>query len=676
MNKRKFKLSLLITGVVNIVQVVALIVIFWFVRGKHIDTSKLSAIDNMQKIVMERGTIVDLYVKDVEAWMTSYSRSGEIIDLLKNPTDSSIQQKAQAYTERYSSDKDYLEGIYASEWDTHVLAHTSSKVVGITTRKDPAPLQALHDELLKDKGVYNAGIINSPATGQQIISMYRGVFDTSGEPIGLVGAGIFTQELRDILASLHIDTLVDVSYSLINVNTNEYIFHNDEEKIGTVAEEEDILLALEKSKNESIGTIEASGKITAYYVIPERGWVFTVTDTVENVLTHANATEKVLTILCVLAVVFMSVITYALVTLLMSPVRPIGAALNRVGKHDLVVDDSLPKLTERHDELGSIAEAVQDVVTSLRDVIGVIDKQSVAMSGDTADLQKTSVDLVDCTSDNIAATEKLSTSLEDVTLATENIKTGVNGILTSIEQAVDKLRKSDEASDETMAVTTTMKNEAEHAFTDSQKKLKEVQLKVDEAVKKLNSLTEINTMAAGIIDITDQTNLLALNAAIEAARAGEAGRGFSVVASEIKSLATNSGETAAKIQTLCQTSNENISAVNSCISEIVNFIAEDVLKSFEGIANQSKDCSSNVTSIKESIEDIRNLVEGLQVAANEIAASITSVANSTHQNSEAIEGIVKRNNSTQGIAVDIQKQVANNEARAKELSELIGKFTM
>ncbi|MDD6327126.1 MAG: PDC sensor domain-containing protein [Lachnospiraceae bacterium] len=125
-------------------------------------------------------------------------------DLLKHPTDTQAIQAAQAYTENFSADVANLEGLYISEWNTHVLAHTNPAVVGITTRKDD-PLKALQDALVAAEGVYNTGIIISPASKQQIVSLYQGIFDENGQPLGLVGGGIFTQGLVDILDSLELN---------------------------------------------------------------------------------------------------------------------------------------------------------------------------------------------------------------------------------------------------------------------------------------------------------------------------------------------------------------------------------------------------------------------------------------------------------------------------------------
>ena len=100
--------------------------------------------DNLQTIVQERSQIVENYVQESEVILSAYSKAGEILNVLKNPENKSAVDAAQKYTESFSADINNLEGLYVSEWNTHVLAHTNAGVVGITTREGDS-LQALQD---------------------------------------------------------------------------------------------------------------------------------------------------------------------------------------------------------------------------------------------------------------------------------------------------------------------------------------------------------------------------------------------------------------------------------------------------------------------------------------------------------------------------------------------------
>ena len=213
-----------------------------------------STINSMKTIVQERSQIIQNYVQEAEGTLTAYSRAGEILDIMQNPEDPEIVAAAQAYTEKFSSDVANLEGLYASEWNTHVLAHTNPQVVGITTREGD-PLKALQDSMIAANGVYNTGIIISPASGQQIVSMYMAVYDEQGNPAGLVGGGIFSTGLIQILDNLTMDGMENATYCMVNVNNGQYIFHADAEKL-LHPQRKPILLSF-------VSNSQASGKMRA-----------------------------------------------------------------------------------------------------------------------------------------------------------------------------------------------------------------------------------------------------------------------------------------------------------------------------------------------------------------------------------------------------------------------------
>ena len=228
--------SLRIIVTILISQILVMSAVYVFVDVSITSNIKDSTIKSMETIAQERSLIIENYILEIENYLTAFSRSSDIINLLKNPEDAEATAQAQLYTETYSKDREYLDGIYASEWNSHVLTHTNPNVVGIYTRKDDS-LKALQNSMLSANGVYNTGILISPASGEQVVSVYRACFDETGNTIGFVGGAVYTQGLVDILNSLPAEGMEQLRYYMININTGEYIFHDDEEKINTAAEE-------------------------------------------------------------------------------------------------------------------------------------------------------------------------------------------------------------------------------------------------------------------------------------------------------------------------------------------------------------------------------------------------------------------------------------------------------
>lgn len=685
MGKRKIKVSWLITVLLLAIQTVALVVVYLFVNGAITKNIRENTVANMRTIAEERSLIIENYVRETERYLTAYSRAGEINNLLKNPTDPQAVAAAQKFTEVYSADMENLEGIYASEWNTHVLAHTNAAVVGITTRTGD-PLKALQDSMLAADGVYNTGFIFSPATGKQIVSMYRACYDENGTPIGLVGGGIFISGLKEELDSLPVADLKQAKYYLINANTGEYIFHENEEMLGVVAEEQYVKNIMsditQKGTNgaytDYVEYTDENGtkSLAAYHYIADRDWIFLLADNADEIFASANETNTTLLILCAVALVVLLVITYVTITVCMKPLSPIGRTLLHIAECDISDDQEIKKYIKRSDDLGGIAKASGIVITSLRNIVSTLKDCCIQLNDKVYTLQDSSAYLVDCVTDNISTTEELSASLENVNEAIEKVNEEINGIHTAINGVAGNLKNSSDASDAMLDGATQMRDMADATFKASKQRLEETKESVKIALESLNNLSEINVMASNILDIASQTNLLSINASIEAARAGEAGRGFAVVAEEIGKLAETSEDTASGIQKLCDSSNQSIHAVNECVQTIMQFMENDVLENFEVFADKSNEYSTSVEAIKKDIEELNRFMNNLEQSIQQIAGNVVNVQEISQGNKTAIGVIVEKSESTANIALEIQKQSEENKNMADSLDEIVNKFTM
>ena len=685
MGKRKIKVSWLITSLLLVIQTVALVVVYVFVNGALTKSIHENTVANMRTIVEERSLIIENYVRETERYLTAYSRAGEINDLLKNPTDPKAVAAAQKFTEVFSADMENLEGIYASEWNTHVLAHTNAAVVGITTRSGD-PLKALQDSMLAADGVYNTGFIFSPATGKQIVSMYRACYDENGEPIGLVGGGIFISGLKEELDSLPVADLKQAKYYLINANTGEYIFHENEEMLGVVSEEQyvaDILAATKEKGADGAYTdyveytdAEGTESLAAYHYIADRDWVFLLADNADEIFASANESKSVLLVLCAVALVVLLLITYITITVCMKPLNPIGKTLLHIAECDISDDEEVKKYIKRNDDLGGIAKASGVVIASLRNIVSTLKDCCVQLNDKVYTLQDSSSYLVDCVTDNISTTEELSAGLENVNEAIEKVNGEIIGIHNAINSVSGNLKNSSDASDAMLDGATQMRDMAATTFRSSKQRLDETKESVKAALESLNSLSEINVMASSILDIASQTNLLSINASIEAARAGEAGRGFAVVAEEIGKLAETSEDTASGIQKLCDSSNQSIHAVNECVQTIMQFMENDVLANFEVFADKSNEYSVSVEAIKKDIEELNSFMANLEQSIKQISGNVENVQDISHGNKAAIGVIVEKSESTANIALEIQKQSEENKHMADSLDEIVNKFTL
>lgn len=680
MNLRKLGLGTKITICVLIMQTVVMGAMVLFVGNAITSNTRKSTTNSMETVVEERSRIIENYVQEVEGVLTAYSRAGEILALLKNPTDEAAQAAAQAYTEKFSADIENLEGLYASEWNTHVLAHTNAAVVGITTREGD-PLKALQDAMLAADGVYNTGIIISPASGQQIVSMYQAVFDEAGNPIGLVGGGVFTTGLIQLLDSLTMQGMSNAEYCMVNVGNSQYIFCEDPEKVATEAEEDYILTLCGQYAGQSANDMgyteykqDGEDYIATYYYMANRGWLFIVSDDAAEIFATTSNLKQIMFFFSVAALVVMLVVSVLIIKGFMSPMGAIEESIVALQNFNVADNPKIRKHTKRGDELGSIAAATDGLIGSLQSISDTLNDCSRSLNEKAESMHVSSQSLADGTSDNIAVTEQLSASMENTNALIRN----VNSEIESINQLMMTIMKGIEASvgtsSEVIGSASEMKQQADFAYQNGEAKLEETKEAIGEAIEKLKSLTKINELAAEILSIAGKTNLLSLNASIEAARAGEAGKGFAVVAGSIANLAETSKSTASSIQEICGEANNSIAIVNGCFDSIISFIEQDVVVQFRGFAEKSTDYSESVGQIKDKLDEMLDAVRSLQMSVAQISDNAADVNVIMEENQTAIGTIIEKNGETAEIAGKTQEQSMENKEMADHLEEIVGKF--
>lgn len=676
----KFGLSGKITACILTVQIVVMGAMVLFIGDAITDNTRQSTTNNMETVVEERSRIIENYVQEVEKTLTAYSRAGEILAVLKNPTDETAVAAAQAYTEKFSADVSNLEGFYVSEWNTHVLAHTNAAVVGITTREGE-PLKALQDAMLAANGVYNTGIIISPASGKQIVSIYQAVFDENGNPVGLVGGGVFTTGLIQILDALTMQGMENAEYCMVNAANGQYIFCEDSEKIGAEAEEEYIsgLCAKYAGADENgLGYTEYSAdgqdNIATYYYMANRGWLFIVSDSAAEIFATTNDLKQIMMVLAAAALVILLIVSGVIIRGLMNPLGAIEESIVSLQKFDIADNPGIQKHIRRKDELGSIAEATDGLIHSLQGISDTLNDCSRSLNEKAESMHVSAQSLADDTSDNIAVTQELSASMENTNTLVHSVKLEIDSINHLVDLILEGIQSSVATSDQVIGSAIDMKDEANFAYQNGEEKLNETKEAVEEAIGKLKSLTKINELAAEILSIAGKTNLLSLNASIEAARAGEAGKGFAVVAGSIANLAETSKDTASSIQDICGEANSSIATVNSCFESIISFIEQEVVVQFKGFAEKSTNYSEAVSEIKNKLDEMLNAVGRLEDSVTQIAENASDVSTIMGENQTAIGTIVEKNGTTAMIAGTTQEQSMQNREMADHLGEIVGKF--
>ncbi|MCP8969464.1 methyl-accepting chemotaxis protein [Ectobacillus ponti] len=353
--------------------------------------------------------------------------------------------------------------------------------------------------------------------------------------------------------------------------------------------------------------------------------------------------------------------------MIVRPLRALTSSAQAVAAGDLTADEVRLANT---DELGVLARAFNEMKQSLHTLIAEVNQSAVQLSGVTGhislSMQETEL-----------AAQQVASAVVTVSEGAEKQSSHSSSILDMVNSSLDQLTvglEKAELTKQNAAVSSRMAREGSVAIQEAIRNLGNVTRTVDfatDAIQKLGRRSEeIGGIITTITGISNQTNLLALNAAIEAARAGENGRGFAIVAEEVRKLAEQSKEAAdlitglisdiqAETSVTVRTMESNSEAVNlqvgvlerggQALEEIVAVVerTEGETREVEQILLQTSQTS---TAVRQSVEEIASVIEEAAAVAEEVAAS-------AEEQSATIQGITENSVQLSHMAERLQERV-------------------
>lgn len=672
------KMSTVIAIGAIFVAVICMVVLYLITSMSTTKAMKEAAMNNMRTAINMQSGIMTQFVQDSELLMRQYGSAEEVANVIKHPDDPECVRAAQEYTERFYANLTAWEGVYTSNWNTTVLAHSNPPAVGMTTRTGDSlpPYQATMTN--SPDGFFDGGAFSSPASGQLILNLRMAIYD-GDTPIGLVGGGPFIAGLGAILDQYTVAGLSQAHYYVLDGNGSSYIFCPDEELVAQPVEDANLLKIVDAyaaGRSEGDLTYNGSGgeHMLLYSVIPEYGWIVVMDDKTSEIFAASKALQINLLIICAGVCAVIAIFLYILAQLITRPLEQVENAISELGSLNLTEKKSIRKYVNGRGEIGKIASATYKVTDSLSGIVGTLENCARSLKDGAGTMGKTSSSLVDCSMDNMATSEQLSASIMNTNESIQRVNDEIGVITELVESVADKVRDGDAKSENLMLSTRDMVQLAHETLKNTERKIGETKEDIEEGMKNLQSLSKINDMANQILDITSQTNLLSLNASIEAARAGEAGRGFAVVADEIGKLAINSSETVGEIQKICKDTNSNIESIQQCFTDIVEFMENDVVSYFKTMAQKTEDYHGNVEGIRDTIDEIEAVSDSVADSVSNIREQVKNIHYASSDNEEGIKNIVEKADITSSMVEDINNLLEENQTSTQQLNDIIGKF--
>ena len=366
-------------------------------------------------------------------------------------------------------------------------------------------------------------------------------------------------------------------------------------------------------------------------------------------------------------IIFMA---YILSKNIIDPLNKIKNLAYRLSSYDF----SIPISITRKDEFGQTAIALNSAQENVNDLIKMIMENSEDISASSEELSATveellsKVEIIDEAVNNIAAgMEESSAASEEISASVQEVDASINVLSATAMDGSNNANKSKSRASE-------VKNNSEKAIEETIKIYNEKQNKMKKAIEDGKIVETIKVMADTIGSIAEQTNLLALNAAIEAARAGEQGKGFAVVADEVRKLAEESKESAFTIQETIKNVQAAFKSSNETGNEILEFINKDVNAQFQAYKETGNQYYNDSDLVSKMSDEIAAMSEEITATIGQVSEAVQNMAVSSQKSSED-SVIIKESMDETTRAIEQVALTAQSQAElAQNLNEMVLKF--
>ena len=505
------------------------------------------------------------------------------------------------------------------------------------------------------KDYFMSSPVISQATGKIIVNAIALSKDAEDKNVGMVLAAIYVESVTKKVESLK---LGEDGYSLLISKEGTYIVNPDETAVmkKKISEDEDpAVRALgEKMLSGEDGVYRYTNKdgkemLAFYSFIPATGWGMATVAYEDELFAPVNNALKIMVAISLVLLVLISLGILMTVNRAMNPLKAMMDELHLLAEGDF---RDRPSRVSTSNELGVLAAAVRDMRKGVNKVLKSVYDSSESLSASAEELNAT-------TEQSAEASNQVASSIVNVAQGTSEQLEAVGGTTEAIEHLNETLQCVSAQADN----AATQGREAADVARDGGKTLEQAIQQIQhieqstiqstEVVTSLGERSkEIGQIVGTISGIAEQTNLLALNAAIEAARAGEQGRGFAVVADEVRKLAESSHEAAQQIANLIQATQKD---------------TDDAVKGMQAGSEEVRVGTQNIVSMGEAFRKIIDIVEQVSAEIQGISKAIGGMA----ENGREIVGHIRTIGATSRTAAEEAETVsAATEEQSASVQEI------
>ncbi|MBR0429203.1 MAG: methyl-accepting chemotaxis protein [Lachnospiraceae bacterium] len=292
--------------------------------------------------------------------------------------------------------------------------------------------------------------------------------------------------------------------------------------------------------------------------------------------------------------------------------------------------------TKTTTEIGEIVDGFNLFISSLQGVIADVKHGSGVLNSSTESMTVKLQTASDRITNTSAALQQLNASMDTVEETALQMTEKLEEVRRAANEILENASAGEMTAQEVKEQAEGMKQSAITKKEHTGERMSALSEQLEQSVRDSAKVAQIDELTNDILSIASQTNLLALNASIEAARAGEAGRGFAVVADEIGNLATNSKNTASRIQEISAEVTEAVQSLASNASEMITFINETVLHDYDAFVESGENYNVTADIMDDLLSQFTKKAENLHGIMNDMALAVEDITSSVSESTQAI----------------------------------------